>query len=81
MDTKRSDLAAAFLDDIGVTALARFSDSSGGSFQALRDAGKALGLPTSVLIDKQGCELGTVSGAVNWDSEDALKLVARLKGN
>ena len=50
------------------------------SFESLRVAGKALGLPTSLLIDKDGCELGVVAGPVDWDSDDAGKVVKALKG-
>jgi len=80
VDTARLDRPKAFLDGIGVKALARYADPSGDSFESLRVAGKALGLPTSLLIDKDGCELGVVAGPVNWDSADAAKVVAALKG-
>ena len=43
--------AQKFLDEIGVTHLARYADHSGDAFETLRLAGKALGLPTSLLID------------------------------
>ena len=42
-------------------------------------AGKALGLPTSLLIDKDGCEVGVVAGPANWDKPDAVAAVAALK--
>jgi thiol-disulfide isomerase/thioredoxin len=80
IDTARPDRPGAFLDQIGVKTLRRYSDSSGDSFEALRLAGTALGLPTSLLIDKEGCELGAVAGPVDWDSPDARKVVAALKG-
>ena len=63
--------ADAFLDEIGVKALARYADPSGDAFETLRVAGKALGLPTSLLIDKDGCELGVVAGPCQLDSADA----------
>ncbi|MGD1035873.1 MAG: TlpA disulfide reductase family protein [Roseiarcus sp.] len=80
VDTARLDRPGAFLDEIGVKSLARYADPSGDSFESLRVAGKALGLPTSLLIDKDGCELGVVAGPVNWDSDDAAKAVEALKG-
>ena len=80
VDTARLDRPKAFLDAIGVKSLARYADPSGDSFESLRLAGKALGLPASLLIDKEGCELGVVAGPVNWDSDDAAKLVEALKG-
>jgi len=80
VDTARLDRPKAFLDGIGVKALARYADPSADSFESLRVAGKALGLPTSLLIDKNGCELGVVAGPVDWDSADAAKVVEALKG-
>lgn len=80
VDTARLDRPKAFLDGIGVKSLARYADPKADSFESLRVAGKALGLPTSLLIDKDGCELGVVAGPVNWDSEDAAKVVEALKG-
>jgi thiol-disulfide isomerase/thioredoxin len=79
VDTTRLDRPKAFLDGLGVKALTRYADPSGDALEALRAAGKALGLPTSLLIDKEGCELGVVAGAVKWDSPDALKAVEALK--
>jgi thiol-disulfide isomerase/thioredoxin len=46
-------------------------------------AGMALGvtgLPTSVLIDKDGRELGRLLGDAEWDSPDALALVKQAMG-
>jgi len=80
VDTTRLDRPKAFLDEIGVKSLARYSDPKGDAFETLRVAGKALGLPTSLLIDKDGCEVGVIAGPANWDSDDAQKLVAALKG-
>ncbi len=80
VDTARLDKPKAFLDEIGVKTLKRYADSSGDSFEALRIAGKALGLPTSLLIDAQGCELGVLAGPAKWDSPDALSLVKAMSG-
>ena len=80
VDTARLDRPAAFLDQIGVKALTRYADSSGDAFEAMRLAGKALGLPTSLMIDKEGCELGVVAGPVDWDAADAREAIKALKG-
>ena len=80
VDTARLDRPNVFLDEIGVKTLARYADPSGDSFEALRLAGKALGLPTSLLIDKNGCEMGVIGGPAKWDGEDALKLIEALTG-
>jgi thiol-disulfide isomerase/thioredoxin len=80
VDTARIERAPKFLDEIGVRNLTRYSDHSGDSFETLRLAGKALGLPTSLLIDPDGCEIGVVAGPANWSSPEALAAVKALQG-
>jgi thiol-disulfide isomerase/thioredoxin len=80
VDTARLERRGAFLDEAGVKALHRYADPSGDAFEALRKDGKALGLPVSLLIDKDGCEIAVAEGAVKWDSADALSLIGALKG-
>ena len=58
-----SSARTAFLDGVGVKALARYADPSGDAFETLRKGGKALGLPVTMLIDKDGCEIGAAAGA------------------
>ena len=82
VDTARLDRGPALLDELGVKALKRYADPSGDAFEALRAAGIALGLPTSLLIDKEGCELGVVAGAANWTSPTrSPRLKRRAGGN
>ena len=80
VDTARLERAPAFLDGIGVKTLTRYADPSADAFETLRLAGKALGLPTSLLSDKDGCEIGVVAGPADWDKPDAVAAVAALKG-
>ncbi len=80
VDTARLERRAAFLDSVGVRALARYADPSGDAFETLRKDGKALGLPVTMLIDRDGCEIGSAAGAVKWDSADAEALIGALKG-
>ncbi len=67
VDTARLERRDAFLDGIGVKALTRYADPSGDAFETLRRDGKALGLPVSLLIDRDSCEVAAVSGALKWD--------------
>jgi thiol-disulfide isomerase/thioredoxin len=80
VDTARVERAGKFLDEIGVSHLSRYADHTGDSFETLRLAGKALGLPTSLLIDPEGCEVGVVAGPANWASPEALAAVKVLQG-
>ena len=80
VDTARLEKRGAFLDGVGVKTLTRYADPSGDVFESLRKAGKALGLPVTLVIDKNGCEVGSVEGGVKWDSAQAEALVQALKG-
>jgi len=48
--------------------------------QDLRQVGKVVGMPTTFLLDPQGCELASLSGPAEWASEDALRLVRAALG-
>ena len=37
-------------------------------------------MPTTFLLDPQGCELASLSGPAEWASEDALRLVRAALG-
>jgi thiol-disulfide isomerase/thioredoxin len=80
VDTARLEKRGAFLDGIGVKTLTRYADPSGDAFETLRKDGKALGLPVTLVIDKNGCEVGAVEGGAKWDSAEAQALVGALKG-
>lgn len=75
IDTQQPEKAKAFLDELKIANLAFFQDSSGKMFQDLKLAGRAVGLPTTLLIDKEGCEIGYLPGPAHWASEDAKKLI------
>ena len=56
------------------------TDQKAKVFQDLKSINRALGMPTSVLVDGQGCEIGTMAGPADWASGDAVKLIqAALK--
>ncbi len=80
LDTARLDRPKAFFTDAGVKNLNLYADPSADSFEAMRVAGKALGLPTSLLIDKDGCEIGVMAGPAAWDGPDAEAAISALLG-
>jgi thiol-disulfide isomerase/thioredoxin len=80
VDTARLEKRAAFLDRAGVKSLTRYADPSGDAFETLRKDGKALGLPVTLVIDKDGCEIAAVEGGAKWDSAEAQALITTLKG-
>jgi thiol-disulfide isomerase/thioredoxin len=81
IDTRDAEKPKAFLKDNNLTRLGFFSDAKAKVFQDLKTVGLALGMPTSVLIDANGCEIGNIAGPAEWDSEDAVKLITAATGS
>jgi thiol-disulfide isomerase/thioredoxin len=80
IDTRFPDKPKAWLQEAGVNRLTYYADQSAKVFQELKQVGKALGMPTTLLVDGQGCELAYLAGPADWDGADAVKLVeAALK--
>lgn len=75
IDTRDAEKPKNFLKEANLTRLGYFSDAKAKVFQDLKNVGKALGMPTSVLIDAQGCEIGNLAGPAEWASDDAIKLI------
>jgi thiol-disulfide isomerase/thioredoxin len=75
IDTRDPEKPKAFLREAGLTSLGSFSDQKAKVFQDLKSIGRALGMPTSVLVDAKGCEIATIAGPAEWDSDDAIKLI------
>jgi thiol-disulfide isomerase/thioredoxin len=75
IDTSDPEKPKDFLKGAHLTRLGFFSDQKAKVFQDLKAIGRALGMPTSVLVDGQGCEIATIAGPAEWDSEDAIKLI------
>jgi thiol-disulfide isomerase/thioredoxin len=75
IDTRDPEKPRKFLRDSNLTKLGFFGDDKAKVFQDLKSNGLALGMPTSVLIDGQGCEIANIAGPAEWDSPDAIKLI------
>jgi len=76
IDTRDPQKPLAFLKEVGVTHLTYYADQSARVFEDLKEAGKAFGMPTTVIVDKNGCEIGDMAGPAEWSSEDGIKLVS-----
>ena len=79
IDTVRLERPKAFLADAGVTHLPLYADPSARAFQVLRADRQATGLPTTLVIDRDGCQLGEVAGPAGWDSPEAVALITAAK--
>ncbi len=75
IDTRDARKPLGFLKDIGIKHLAYYSDQGARVFQDLKAVGKAFGMPTTLLVDRAGCEIGEMAGPAQWASDDAVKLV------
>jgi thiol-disulfide isomerase/thioredoxin len=80
IDTRDPEKPKAFLKEIGVQGLAYYADPSAKSFQELKAVGRAFGMPTTMLVDPNGCEIGTIAGPAEWASDDAVKLIKAALG-
>jgi thiol-disulfide isomerase/thioredoxin len=80
IDTRDPAKPKKFLQDIGVHKLAYYADPSAKSFQDLKAIGRAFGMPTTMLVDPHGCEIGTIAGPAEWASQDAVKLIETALG-
>src|SRR5438067_862341 len=75
IDTRDPEKPKNFWKEVNLTRLGYFSDPKAKVFQELKAIGRALGMPTSVLVDGEGCEIATIAGPAEWDSDDAIKLI------
>jgi thiol-disulfide isomerase/thioredoxin len=80
LDINDPNKPIAFLKQIGVTHLAFYADASGKIFQDLKVAGKAFGMPTTLIVDPVGCEIGDMAGPAEWASDDGVKLISAAIG-
>lgn len=70
-DRKGPEVIGPFFAKHEVRNLAIYNDRRGGVQRAF----KVLGLPTTVLLDAEGRELGRLVGPAEWGGEDARRLI------
>lgn len=84
LDRTEPEAPAQFYEEHELKNLALYTDTSNASFRALREKEMAIGLPTSILADGNGCVLGILTGPALWDHADAIALIkeamAKAKG-
>ncbi|PHZ84375.1 TlpA family protein disulfide reductase [Paremcibacter congregatus] len=68
------DASRKFLDDIGVEQLTLYYDEKG----ILARKMKAIGYPSTILINKAGQQFGLLTGPAHWNSPSAHALIDRL---
>ena len=75
IDTRNFEKPKAFLEEIKVSKLGYYADPSAKIFQDLKAAGRAFGMPTTLVIDSSGCELAYLAGPAEWSSPEALAFI------
>lgn len=71
VDRKGLELSGQFLKDVGATALKLYADPSTEALSQFQ----AVGLPASILIDREGREIGRLLGPAEWNSPEAKALI------
>jgi thiol-disulfide isomerase/thioredoxin len=71
IDRGGPDKARKFLNETSATDLTLYTDPSGKLFSTL----KAVGMPTTLLINRDGKEIGRLVGPADWASPEAKKLI------
>ncbi len=76
IDRQGLDVVRKFYGDIGIKHLAMYVDRGG---RAVRDL-SAAGLPTTLLIDRAGREIGRLVGPAEWDAPGMVAFIRRQIG-
>jgi thiol-disulfide isomerase/thioredoxin len=76
-DRQGRPVVEAFYTEIGIERLAIYLDPAMKAARAFR----AIGLPTTVLLDPAGREVGRALGPVAWASEASVQHLRRLMGD
>lgn len=79
IDRQGAEAVRTFYSEIGVRNLAVHVDAQGQALSALA----AIGLPTTILIDAEGREIGGLMGPAEWDAPEMvtfLKLIVKREG-
>ncbi len=76
-DRKGAEVYQPFLDELAVTHFETFADPKLRTSRALR----VLGLPATIVLDRQGHEVGRMVGPAEWDSDEAVALLRHLIEN
>ncbi|MFK8033443.1 MAG: TlpA family protein disulfide reductase [Hyphomicrobiales bacterium] len=80
IDSRGPERPLAFLEEVNISNLPLYADQTTDIFNNLKKQGLAFGMPTTLIVDKNGCQIAHLSGPAHWDSDDAKALVAAAMG-
>ena len=72
--------AQAFLDEGQFQNLPLYADSTFAAFERLKREAVAIGLPATLLLDPEGCELAVLQGPAEWHGDDGKAVIEALIG-
>jgi thiol-disulfide isomerase/thioredoxin len=81
IDTRDPQKPKTWLKEVGIERLTYYADNTAKVFQDLKVIGKAFGMPTTLIVDPNGCEIGEMAGPAEWASADGVKLVSAAIAN
>ena len=73
-DRGGAEVYLPFLDELGVSHFETFADPGLKASRKFR----ILGLPATIVLDRQGREIGRMLGPAEWDSDEAVALLRHL---
>lgn len=79
IDKGTDEKPTKFLEEIGVKSLTLNRDATMASFNELKRRNLAFGLPVTLLVDEDGCQIAAMNGPAPWDSPDAIRLIEKAK--
>ena len=80
IDTRDPNKPKAWLKEVGIDKLAYYADPQAKAFQDLKSIGRAFGMPTTLLIDRAGREIGRLVGPAEWDAPGMIAFIRRQIG-
>jgi thiol-disulfide isomerase/thioredoxin len=76
IDVSGASLVRSFYNRLGLDRLPIYVDPS----KKVMDALSIVGIPTTLLIDRSGREIGRVTGAAQWDAAESVKRISEIIG-
>lgn len=72
--------AQAFMDENAFENLPLYADNTFAAFERLKQQAVAIGLPATLVLDEDGCELAVLQGPAEWHSKDGEAVIEALIG-
>ena len=70
--------AQDFLDENQFANLPLYADNTFAAFDRLKQQAVAVGLPATLVLDENGCELAALQGPAHWNTPDGEAVIERL---